>query len=212
MIKNHYNLFYPNKLFNPDPNWICTILSFRNPFSPFSLPSALRSWVPNLFFLSESVVRWQYILVVRKCFLALTSIGRESWGVRYSLITKTKSSQLPFPYPLYCLDQTSVRPLFPQAPELWLASNPVHALKWRPCPFISLSQESSWPSRTHVHSNPNDHDPLLIQLAPNSSCSGLLILPIKGKNFLFDFEILAHFWDQSVLPIVRVFLNKPLFI
>ena len=66
-------------------------------------------------------------------------------------------------------------------------------------------------SEIHFLSQTRDNFPLFVHQPPKIKFifACFLLYPIKEKLFfLYDFEMLTDFWDQSILPIAIDFLMK----
>lgn len=141
-----------------------------------------------------------------------STIGREAWEsvrVNYHDQVFIIAHSLPYSLSWPHFRQAS---LLPQVPELWLVPSPEQALKCRTCLCCSLSWESSCP--------PPDVFPVNPQRSHPRACP---TLKVAAKTFLLDLETFAHFfplsfrdtqpslacfWNQHVLSIEIVFLNK----
>lgn len=111
-------------------------------------------------------------------------------------ITVTKRPQLPISHLLWCLDQTSVSPFSSPRPLKSGCPPPEQALKHETCPPTSLSRV--WGDRAkHISCQ-----------TPTIMLPGFSNSHTKEKPVRFDSETPAHAWDESFLPIGKVFLSR----
>lgn len=117
-------------------------------------------------------------------------------GSPLKLTAMTKRPQLPISHLLWCLDQTSVSPFSSPRPLNSGCPSPEQALKHETYLPASLSRE--WGDRAkHISCQ-----------TPTIMLPGLSNSHAKEKPFVFDSETPARVWDESVLPIGRVFLSR----
>lgn len=136
-----------------------------------------------------------------------STIGREAWEsvrVNYHDQVFIIAHSLPYSLSWPHFRQAS---LLPQVPELWLVPSPEQALKCRTCLCCSLSWESSCPPPDVFPVNPQRSHPRACPLRLFCWIWKLLhiFFPLSCRDTQ---PSLACFWNQHVLSIEIVFLNK----